>query len=159
MADQLGPCAAKLGEGSERHYAAAISALMGVARHEDGAIAGLDHAIGELERIDARFLVPDLHGIGAELQRRAGDIDAAHDRASLAARVAAEVARPFEAARAQALLACIAAQRGDLDCAEAHLRRVDDAAGALPGHVEGLRREAQALLAARRGDQGDDAWP
>ena len=160
LADQLAPLAAKLGEGSEQPYAAAISALVALARHEHGAMAVLDRAICQLEQIDARFLVPDLHGIAAELCYRAHDLDAAHDRAAIAARVADEVARPFEAARAQALLACIAAQRGDLDRSEAHLRAVHDASDGLPGHVEGLRRKAERLLAALGGNQGeDDTWP
>ena len=156
LADQLAPLAAKLGEGSEQPYAAAISALVALARHEHGAMAMLDRAISQLEQIDARFLVPDLHGIAAELHYRAHDLDAAHDRAAFAARVADEVARPFEAARAQALLACIAAQRGDLDRSEARLRAVHDASDGLPGHVEGLRRKAERLLAALRGNQGED---
>ena len=150
LADQLATLAAKLGEGSEQPYAAAISALLALARHEHGAIAVLDRAISQLEQIDARFLVPDLHGSAAELHYRAHDLDAAHDRAAFAARVADEVARPFEAARAQALLACIAAQRGDLDRSEAHLRAVHDASDGLPGHVEGLRRKAERLLAVSR---------
>jgi DNA-binding SARP family transcriptional activator len=160
MADQLAPLAAKLGEGSEQPYAVAISALVALGRHELGAIARLDRTISQLEQIDARFLVPDLHGIAAELHYREHDLDAAHDRAAFAARVADEVARPFEAARARALLACIAAQRGDLDRSEAYLRAVHDASDGLPGHVEGLRREAERLLAAFRGNQGeDDTWP
>ncbi|HYB22152.1 MAG TPA: AAA family ATPase, partial [Solirubrobacteraceae bacterium] len=132
LADQLAPLAAKLGEGSEQPYAAAISALVALARHEHGAIAMLDRAISQLEQIDARFLVPDLYGIAAELHYRAHDLDAAHDRAAFTARVADEVARPFEAARAQALLACIAAQRDDQDHCEAYLRAVHDATGGLP---------------------------
>jgi DNA-binding SARP family transcriptional activator/tetratricopeptide (TPR) repeat protein len=160
LADQLTPLAVKLGEGSEQAYAMAISALAGVARHDQGAIAGLDHAISELERIDARFLVPDLHGIASELHGRAGDLDAARDRANLAVRVADEVARPFESARAHALLACIAAQQGDLDRSVTHLRAVDEATDGLPGHVEELRREAERLLVARHHEQGDDdTWP
>ena len=160
LADQLAALAAKLGEGSEQPYAAAISALVALARHEHGAMAMLDRAISQLEQIDARFLVPDLYGIAAELHYRAHDLDAARHRAALAARVAGEVARPFEAARAQALLACIAAQRGDPDRSEAHLRAVHDASDDLPGHVEGLRRKAERLLAALRANQGkDDTWP
>ncbi len=160
LADPLAPLAAKLGEGSERPYATAISALVAVARHEHGAFADLDRAINELERIDARFLIPDLQGIAAELGYRAGDLDAARNRATLAARLADDVVRPFETARAQALLACITAQKGDLDRSGAHLRAVGDASGGLPGHVKELRQEAERLLAARLRDRGDDdTWP
>jgi DNA-binding SARP family transcriptional activator len=160
LADQLAPLAAKLGQGSEHPYAAAISALVALTRHQHGAMAMLDRAISQLEQIDARFLIPDLFGIAAELHYRAHDLDAARDRAALAARVARDVARPSEAARAQALLACIAARQGDPDRSEGHLQAVHDASDGLPGHVEGLRREAERLLAALRGNQGkDDTWP
>ena len=158
LAARLEPLAAKLGEGSERHYARAVGALCRIARQEPTAIAELDQAIGALERIDARFLVPDLHGIAAELHHRAGDVDRARDRADQAALVAGEVGRPFEMARAHAVLACIAARHGDRGSCRDHLRVVDDTVG-LPGHVKGLRREAEQMLAVRPGHEGADRWP
>ena len=155
LAARLAPLAAKLGEGSEQHYARAVAALCGIAGQKPTAIAELDQAISALERIDARFLVPDLHGIAAELHLRAGDLDRASDRATQAARVASEVARPFELARAHAVLACIAARHGDRALGRKHLRVVDDTVG-IPGHVQGLRREADRLLEVRPGDEGAD---
>jgi tetratricopeptide (TPR) repeat protein len=150
---ELAPLADKLGDGSERHYAEAIAALCGLARDDVAATADFDRAIGVLEQMDARFLVPDLHGIAAELHHRASRLDDAQDRAELAVRVAREVARPFEEARGQALLACIAAERGDVEGVQALLRSVARLArtSGLPGHVEGLRREAEQTLARSGG--------
>lgn len=156
-AARLAPLATKLGDGSEQHYAVAIAALCGIARQEPTATAQFDQAITALERIDARFLVPDLHGIAAELHHRAGELDRASERATQAALVANEVARPFETARAHALLACIAARHGDYGSGHDHLQLVDDAVG-LPGHVKGLRQQAERLLAVRPGHEGADAW-
>lgn len=153
LAGRLPALAAKLGDGSERHYAGAIAALCDLARMEPGASLVLDRAISSLEQIDARFLVPDLHGLAAELYLRAGDHDQAAGRALLAAEVAAEVARPFEVTRAHAVLACVAAQRGDADGSRDHLAAADPS-DALPGHVKSLCRQAEHLLATRLGSQG-----
>lgn len=158
LANQLAPIAAKLGEGSERHYASAVGALCDLARLEPNASLELDRAIGALERIDAVFLVPDLHGIAAELHLRTGDYDRACDRATRAAQVAGEVARPFEVARAHTVLASIAAQRGDIDHGREHLLAVDTT-DRLPDHVRGLRQEAEHLLAIRPGSEGVEVWP
>jgi tetratricopeptide (TPR) repeat protein len=155
---QLAPLAGKLGEGSEQPYAAAIGALQQIASGDPHGDAELEHAVARLERIDARFLVPDLLGIAAELHHRTGDPNGAHELAHRALRVAEEVARPSEAARAHTILACIAVERSDMDEAREHLRAVNDVSGSLPGHVEGLRREAERLVTARHGEQGVDVW-
>ena len=110
---QLGPLADKLGEGSERAYAAAVSAAHATVVGTPDGEQQLDDAIARLERIDARFLVPDLFGIVAERLYRGGLSTARHVIAPRPARaVADDVARPFEIARAHAVLACIAAAAG-----------------------------------------------
>ena len=101
---QLPALATKLGAGSEQPYTAGIIALHAIANHDPRADAELDDAVVTLERIDARFLVPDLLGIAAELHQRAGKFDLAKERAARALEVANQVARPFEAARAHARL-------------------------------------------------------
>jgi tetratricopeptide (TPR) repeat protein len=146
----LRPLAEKLGEGSERAYADGMVALHELASGAPDGAAHLDDAIACLEQIDARFLVPDLLGIAAECLVRSGDLDGAHARAAAAADVAADVTRPFEAARAHAVLATIAARRGDDSDARLHLERAGSEA--LPGHVQGLRDEAERLtMALERG--------
>jgi hypothetical protein len=142
----LRPLADKLGQGSERTYADGIVALHEFARGEPDGAANLDDAVARLEQIDARFFVPDLLGIAAEYLVRRDDLDGARARAAAAADVADEVARPFEAARARAVLAAVAARRGESD-ARLHLERIP-ATEALPAHVQGLRAEAERLTGA-----------
>jgi DNA-binding SARP family transcriptional activator len=137
------PLADKLGGGSEQAYADGVVGLHELASGVPDGAAHVDEAVARLEQIDARFLVPDLLGIAAEYLVRRGDLDEAHARAVAAADVADEVARPFEAARAHALLAVIAARRGN-DDARVHLERIPPA-DTLPGHVRGLRDEAERL--------------
>ena len=151
---QLGPLADKLGEGSERAYAAAVGAAQAAVVGSPGGEQQLDEAIARLERIDARFLVPDLLGIVAERLYRDGLVDRARDRAEAAPATADDVARPFEAARAHAVLACIAAERGDGGAARSHLQAVSAASGHLPRHVEGLCRDAERLTSAIGRGQG-----
>jgi DNA-binding SARP family transcriptional activator len=156
---QLTVLAGRFGEGSEQPYAQAISALDRIARGDLGGDAALEDAIGELQRIDARFLASDLLGIAAELQYRDGDLERAGAWARRALQLAGEVERPFEAARAHALLACIAATLGDLDECRQHLdATTEDGPGSLPGHMRGLQHEAERLAVTRRGDQGADTW-
>ena len=154
LCGQLGPLAAKLGEGSEQPYAAAINALYRVG-HDPEARGALDDAVSRLERIDARFLVPDILGIAAELNYRAGNLDLACQLAERATGVAENVSRPFESARGQALLARIAIERGDLKEARRRADAIDGTDG-LPEHVKALRRDAVAVL---QSEQGVDAWP
>ena len=145
---QLGPLADKLGEGSERTYADGLCALYATVTGAEDGEQRLDEAVAGLERIDARFLVPDLLGIAAERLYRSGCLDRAHQRAEAARTVAEDVGRPFEIARAQAILACIAATRGDGDEARRLLEAVSGASSGLPSHVEGLQEEAERLTAA-----------
>jgi hypothetical protein len=154
----LGELGAKLGGGSEKGYGMAIAALHAVVSRQPGGAARLDDAIAALTRIDAQFLVPDLVGIAAEALYRAGDAVGARAHAERALSVAEEVARPSEVARAHALLACLAAARHDGDEARTHLAAMGSAE-TLPGHVEGLRREAERCAAARDGEEGARAWP
>jgi DNA-binding SARP family transcriptional activator len=147
----------RLGEGSERAYAAALHALFKVASGDSRGNDDLDVATATLQRIDAAFLVPDLLGIAAEWHLRTGDIERAAERAASAMRIAAEVDRPAETARANALLACIAARQGDAAGARRRLALIGAAGESLPEHVEGLRQEAERLLSLEPG-QGEDAW-
>jgi DNA-binding SARP family transcriptional activator len=159
LCGQLAPLAEKLGEGSEQPYAAAVAAVseiaFGIAEGEEH----LDEAIVAFERIDSLFLVPDVLGIAAECLYRRGKVDSAYDRASSALGIADDVGRPFESARAHALLACIAATEGDAATARSHLDALNAVPGVLPGHVEGLRQQAERLTAALGVDPGGARWP
>lgn len=153
LCERLEPLAAKLGEGSERGYAQAITALHALALREPGAEIRFDEALTELERIDARFLIPDLLGIAAEIEHHSGNPEAASARAARSLEVSVEVARPLEAVRAQAVLACVAAASGALDEARSHLQTGPRGPGRRPGHVEALRRQAERLIKA-----GQQTW-
>ncbi len=144
---RLTALAEKLGEGSERPYADGVVAVGEIAQGETDGDERLDDAIARLTQIDASFLVPDLLGAAAESLFRNGRLDRAADRAASAATVAADVDRPFEVARAHALLACIAAVRGDGEDASSHLARVPSS-GELPAHVQALRLRAERLTMA-----------
>jgi DNA-binding SARP family transcriptional activator len=147
----LAGLAARLGDsGSEVVFARAIDALGALVAGEDGAVTAFDEAVAELERIDAAFLAPDLLGIAAEAELRAGDRSAASRHAVRALSVAGSVGRLSEVARARALLAGLAARSGAVDDAEAHLQAVADDDGRLSAHVGDLRQEAQRLLDAQR---------
>jgi len=160
----LAGLATRLGSrGSEAAYARAIAALGALAAREAGAGAAFDTAVAQLERIDAAFLAPDLLGIAAEAEYRAGDPEAATEHAARALALAEATGRPLEAARARVLLACLASEPGRVDEAEAHLQAVPGDDGRLPHHVRVLRREAQELLDARRwgepGERRRNRWP
>jgi hypothetical protein len=151
---ELGPLAEKLGEGSEQAYAAAVDAAHATVVGAHDGERRLDTTIAGLERIDARFLTPDVLGIVAERLYRAGRLDRALARAEAARAAADDVGRPFESARAHALLACIAAARDDADGARRHLEAVAGLATNLPSHVEGLRQEAENLTEALGHERG-----
>jgi tetratricopeptide (TPR) repeat protein len=144
LSGQLGPLAAKLGEGgSEAAYARAVCVLAALTGGDD--TGGFDQAIAELDRLDAGFLTPHLLGIAAEAEYRAGDLTTADAHAARALQVSAATGKPFEAARARALLACISAsnQAPGVAIEQLNSETVDD--GRLPRHVVALRREAEAL--------------
>ena len=153
----LAELAPRLGEGSELAYAAALHALLRIASGDSGGNDDLDVATATLERIDAAFLVPDLLGIAAEWHLRASEFERAAECAARALRIAAEVDRPAEVARANALLACIVARQGDAAGARRHLALVGAARESLPGHVEGLRQEAERLVSLEP-REGGHAW-
>jgi hypothetical protein len=114
--EALGPLADRLGtRGSEAAFA--------------------PDTVTDLERLDAGFLTPDLLGIAAEAEYRAGEAAAATAHATRALELARSTGRPLEAARARVLLASIAAGRGAIDEAEAHLQAVAGDDRLLPYHV------------------------
>ena len=149
--DQLASLAAKLGgSGSEAAYATAIATLVALVKREPTAGEEFEAAVAGLTRIDARFLTPDLLGIAAEVNYRSGDLDTATIYAERALATAATVDRPLETARAEALLACLAAGRGDIDGAAERLAATARGGARLPGHVAILCQEAENLIRLNR---------
>jgi hypothetical protein len=135
LADRLG------GGGSEVAFARAISALYALTRNEPGSATAFDDAVTGLERIDAGFLAPDLLGIAAEAEYRAGDAAQASVHAGRAFELARSTGRPMEACRARVLLACLAARDGAVDEAERHLQAVAGDEARLSAHIRALKEE------------------
>jgi DNA-binding SARP family transcriptional activator/class 3 adenylate cyclase len=158
LCDQLDPRAARLGgRGSEQAYARAVAALGALTRRERDAVRDFDDAVGKLMDMDAAFLTPDLLGIAAESEYRAGDLASATAHAERALEVASTAGRPHEALRARALRACIAARDRAVDDAVADLQAIDAHQGTLPRHIAALRDEARRLAGAEDPTQGGNA--
>lgn len=146
---ELAHAAARLGTGgSETRFASAIVALHRL-MVQPSEMDAFMREVAALEAIDARFLVPELLGIAAQLAFRRADLDQASTLARRALDIAGEVDKPNEAARAHALLACVAAGRRDADGFTAHLQAARERAAMLPIHVEDLLSEAARLADAR----------
>ncbi|HVE45537.1 MAG TPA: BTAD domain-containing putative transcriptional regulator [Acidimicrobiales bacterium] len=145
LLDDLATSADRLGQiGSETRFAVAITALYRFV-DDPAASAQLQAAIGALEAIDARFLIPELLGIAAQLAYRRGDLDQSTLFAQRAVDLAGDVDKPNEAARAHALLACVAAARHDHDSLVAHVDAVPQRGNTLPANVEHWLHEAARL--------------
>lgn len=146
---ELAPAAARLGGGgSEARFAAAIAALHRVAG-DPGAMDAFLTEVAALEAIDARFLVPELLGIAAQLAYRGADLDQARTLAVRALEIAGTVDKPYEAARAHGLLACVAAARKEAEGVVAHVHAARERGGRLPAQVEHLLGEAARLAGAQ----------
>ena len=156
---ELAPAAARLGPGgSETRFASAIVALHRVV-DDPAEMDAFLRQVAALEAIDARFLVPELLGIAAQLAYRRSDLDQASTLARRAVDIADTVDKPNEAARARALLACVAATRSDAQGFVAHLRTARERGSTLPVHVENLLGEAARLADARPEKPGGNQWP
>jgi DNA-binding SARP family transcriptional activator len=159
LAGELPALADRLGGGSEAAYAAAVGALAGLAAGAADAPAELAAAVAGLERADARTLVPAVLNAAAELDAAAGRPELAAERARVALEVALVVGRPPEAARAHAVLACLAATAGHAEDAESHAgQALAGDADRLPAHVRALVEAARRRLGPSREEAGQ-RWP
>jgi tetratricopeptide (TPR) repeat protein len=145
---ELTPAAARLGPGgSESTFAAAIATLQSVGE-DPTALEAFMSEIAALEALDARFLVADLLSSAAHLALRHDRFDDATTLALRAIEVATDVDKPNEAARAHAVLACVAASRHQPDAVAAHVVAARTGTS-LPARVEHLLREAEGIGATR----------
>jgi hypothetical protein len=145
LVDSLRPAADRLGPGgSEATYASAIVALYRL-RHETWAPDAFVAEVAALDAIDARFLVPDLTNSAAIIALRLGRLDDATTFATRAVDVATAVDKPYEAARGHAVLACVAAARGESDAAASHASAARALGRALPASVRDLLHVAETL--------------
>lgn len=158
LLNDLAASADRLGQGgSEAQFAAAITALHRLV-DDPAAAPQLQAAVGALEAIDARFLIPELLGIAAQLAYRRGDLDQSAAFARGAADLARDVDKPNEAARADALLACVAATRHDHDSFMVHVDAARRPGSALPANVEHWLHEAAGLGGSSDAAQEESTW-
>src|SRR5581483_11456151 len=74
LASALGPLALRLGPGgSEEAFAAAVLALARLAADEPGAAGEVDTAVARLDQIDARYLMPEVLNVSAQIEHARGD--------------------------------------------------------------------------------------
>jgi DNA-binding SARP family transcriptional activator len=149
LCPKLAPLADKLGRGgSEANFAQVVNSLVRLGRHGDHETrAAVRAAVGELERIDATYLVPEALCLAAHLEYRRHAFDDVNDHAARALELATRVDRPLQAAQARALLVCTAAHAGRRDEASADLDELrSSGVGALLSTTRDLIVEAESLL-------------
>jgi DNA-binding SARP family transcriptional activator len=149
LASALGPLALRLGPGgSEEAFAAAVLALARLAAGKPGAPGEVHAAVARLDQIDARYLMPEVLNYSAQLEYARGDHAQARTHAERALALAVSVDRPLEAARAHAVLACVAAQGGSREDAVGHINAAHDAgSNQLSAGADAWLRNAETMLA------------
>jgi DNA-binding SARP family transcriptional activator len=118
---ELAPVAAKMSEGSEGAVADALDSLARVASGAAGAEEALEKSLARLYDVDAKGMLAYVLASAAEIDRDAGHLARAEQRATQALAAAEVVQRRSLVALSRALLAELAAGRGDLETARAHL--------------------------------------
>jgi ATP/maltotriose-dependent transcriptional regulator MalT len=110
-----------MSEGSEGAVADALDSLARVASGAVGAEEALEKSLARLHDIDAKGMLAYVLASAAEIDRDAGHVARAEERATQALAAAEVVQRRSLVALSRALLAELAAGRGDLETARAHL--------------------------------------
>jgi DNA-binding SARP family transcriptional activator len=145
---ELAPVAAKMNEGSEGAVADALEALARVASAVPGASDHLDRAIARLREVDAKGMLAYVLATSADLDRAAGRLTQAHQRASAALAAAEAVHRRSLVASAHASLAEVALANGDRAGAATHLEAVVRDLASPLGVAERVRARLGRLAAA-----------
>jgi DNA-binding SARP family transcriptional activator len=145
---ELAPVAAKMNEGSEGAIAEALEALARVASAVPGASDHLDRGIARLREVDAKGMLAYVLATSADLDRAAGRLAQAHQRASAALAAAEAVQRRTLVASAHASLAEVALANGDRAEAATHLEAVARDLASPLGVAERVRARLARLAAA-----------
>jgi DNA-binding SARP family transcriptional activator len=145
---ELAPVAAKMNEGSEGAVADALEALARVASAVPGASHHLDRAILRLREVDAKGMLAYVLATSADLDRAAGRLAQAHERASAALAAAEAVQRRSLVASAHASLAEVALANGDRAAAAMHLEAVAQDLASPLGVAQRVRARLRRLAAA-----------
>jgi DNA-binding SARP family transcriptional activator len=147
---ELEALAAKLGEGSEVPFAAALRALARLARGSSSGATDVEHALAKLREIDTKGHLAYALNFVAEMDVSTGDLASAARRAEEALRAAEAVGRRAEMARSRLLLARLAERIGDSDSARDQLQALQRDLCEPLGMIAATRR-AIADLAAELG--------
>lgn len=160
LASELGPLALRLGPGgSEEAFAAAVLGLARLAAGEPGAAGEVDAAVARLDQIDARYLMPEVLNVSAQMEYARGDHARARGQAEQALALAVSVDRPLEVGRAHAVLACVAARGGSREDAIGHIDAARVAGSdQLTAGADAWLHDAERMLAPQRDERegGDD---
>jgi ATP/maltotriose-dependent transcriptional regulator MalT len=104
---------ARMGEGSEPTFAAALVAVARLLQDAPGAVGDVEQALRDLRAFDSKWMTAYVLTLLAALDLAGGRLDAARERAAEALVSAEAVGRPGEAAVARAVLAGVALAGGD----------------------------------------------
>jgi DNA-binding SARP family transcriptional activator len=153
LASELVPLALRLGPGgSEEAFAAAVLALARLSAGDPGAPGEVDAAVARLDQIDARYLMPEVLNVSAQMEYVRGDLARTRVQAERALALAVSVDRPLEAGRAHAVLACVAARGGSREDAVGHIDAARDAGSdQLSADADSWLRDAKRMLAPKLG--------
>jgi DNA-binding SARP family transcriptional activator/tetratricopeptide (TPR) repeat protein len=122
--EELVPVAAKMGEGSERPFAATLEALARLAAGESDAHRSLDHALVDLRRADANALLARALTFAGFVDLESDRPERARQRAREALSAAEKVGSATQIAMAHALLGSLAYRENDRSTAAGHLEAV-----------------------------------
>jgi tetratricopeptide (TPR) repeat protein len=147
---ELAPVAAKMGEGSEAPFAAALEGVARLALAEPGAEERVEASLGRLREIDSRWMMACVANRTAEVDLVAGRIEVAARRAHEAMDAADSVGRRSEVVLARTLLARVALARGDREAALGQLEAVRPDL-AVPGGLSGRAAAGVARLSSELG--------
>jgi DNA-binding SARP family transcriptional activator/tetratricopeptide (TPR) repeat protein len=147
---ELAPVAAKMGDGSERPFAATLAALVALAAGEADADVPLEHALEDLRRVDAKALLARALTFAGFVAFQSGHTESARQRGREALAAAETVGSATQIATAHALLGSLAFRANDRSIAATHLEAARLYLAA-PGTVTARARRSILDLAALLG--------
>jgi tetratricopeptide (TPR) repeat protein len=144
---ELAPVAAKMGNGSERPFAATLAALVALAAGEADADVPLELALEDLRRVDAKALLARALTFAGFVAFESGHTESARQRGREALAAAEKVGSATQIATAHALLGSLAFRANDRSIAATHLEAARMYLAA-PGSVTARARRSILDLAA-----------
>jgi hypothetical protein len=141
--------AAQMGEGSEAPFAAMLEALAAMVTGDRAASEHVEQALDVLRRIDAKAMLARALTLAAVTDLECGRLDLAAARADEALAAARVVGRRSEIVTALAILARVAARRGDSAAANRYAQAATDDLRDPDAVAAHARRAALAIESSR----------